>query len=121
MLRKIKSCPANLSNMAHRKKPTQSESNEIPIFVIPARASRMIKKGDAVDEIVVSTLLDAKVEDPTEQLLFLMILRKIFSKTKTTFSNAFYEICLRTAISCITHKLMENAITTLHSHVQLIH
>ena len=44
MLRKIKSCPANLSNMAHRKKPTQSESNEIPIFVIPARASRMIKK-----------------------------------------------------------------------------
>jgi hypothetical protein len=121
MLRKIKSCPANLCNMVNRKKPKKSVTKEIPILIIPMRASRMIKKGDVVDEIVVSTLLDANVQDPTEQLFFLMVLRKIFSKTKTTFSTSFYEICFRAAISCITHKFMENVISNLHSHAPLIH
>lgn len=121
MLRKIKSCPADLCNMVNRKKPEKSESKEIQLLISPIRASRIIKKGDAVDEIVVSTLLDANVQDPTEQLFFLMVLRKIFSKTKTTFSISLYEICFRATISCITHKFMENVISNLHSHVQLIH
>jgi len=119
MLRKIKSCPANICNMAHRKKP-KKESKEQQIFIVPTKASRIIKKGDVVDEIVTSSLLDVNVHDPSEQLFFLLILRKLLSKTKTNYKNAFYEICIRAAISCVTHKLMETAIIHIHLNSHMI-
>jgi hypothetical protein len=66
-------------------------------------------------------LSDINVNDPTEQLFILLVLKKIISKTKYKFSNFFYEILVRAAISCLTHKIMHYTITNLHSysHVNL--
>ena len=121
MLRKIKSCPANLCNMVHRKKPKKSTTPEHAFILLPSKTSKIIKKGDAVDEIVISSLSDINVNDPTEQLFILLVLKKIISKTKYKFSNFFYEILVRAAISCLTHKIMHYTITNLHSysHVNL--
>ncbi len=119
MLRKIKSCPANICNMAHRKKPVKSENIPENAFIFPYKTAKIIKKGDAVDEIVTSSLLDVNIQDPTEQLFFLMILKKVLSKTKTNFTTSFYEICIRAAISCLTHKIMNIVILNLHSHINL--
>tara|TARA_B100000902_G_scaffold81936_1_gene86558 strand:- start:192 stop:569 length:378 start_codon:yes stop_codon:yes gene_type:complete len=116
MLRKIKSCPANLCNMAHRKKPKESKSPEATFLLLPSKTSKIIKKGDAVDEIVTSSLLDINVNDPTEQLFILLVLKKLISKTKYKFSSFFYEILVRGAISCLTHKIMHITITNLHSY-----
>ena len=121
MLRKIKSCPANICNMAHRKKPKQSENKKENIFILPYKTAKIIKKGDAVDEIVTSSLLDVNIYDPTEQLFFLIILKRFLSKTKTDLSTTFYEICIRAAISCLTHKIMNIALLNVHSHINLIH
>ena len=119
MFRRIKSCPADLCNMVNRKKRKKTETaNILPLFVVPNKAYKIIKKGDCVDEIVTSSLLDANVHDPTEQLVFLMILRKLLSRTKTNLSGIFYEICIRSAISFTTHKIMETMF--LHVHVYLI-
>jgi hypothetical protein len=120
MLRKIKSCPANICNMAHRKKPKKSENKDENTFIIPLKTAKIIKKGDAVNEIVTSSLLDVNINDPTEQLFFLIILKKFFSKTKTDLSTTFYEICIRASISCLTHKVMHIAILNLHSHINLL-
>ena len=127
MLRKIKSCPANLSNMAHRKKPKESESKQENAFILPYKTAKIIKKGDAVDEIVTSSLLDANIHDPTEHLFFLIILKRFLSKKKTDLSSTFHEICIRAAISCLTHKIMNIVILNLHNqinlhyHINLIH
>lgn len=123
MLRKIKSCPANLCNMVHRKKLKESKPPEPTFLLLPSKTSKIIKKGDAVDEIVTSSLADINVNDPTEQLFILMVLRKLLSKTKYKFSNFFYEILVRAAISCLTHKIMHFTITNLHSysHLNFIH
>lgn len=119
MLRKIKSCPANLCNMVHRKKPEESKPPETTFLLLPSKTSKIIKKGDAVDEIITSSLIDLNVNDPTEQLFIILILRKFLSKTKYKFSNFFYEILVRAAISCITHKIMHYTITNLHSYPNL--
>ena len=108
MLRKIKSCPANLCNMAHRKKPKESKTPEPTFLLLPSKTSKIIKKGDAVDEIVTSSLLDINVNDPTEQLFILLVLKKLLSKTEYKFSNFFYEILVRAAISCLTHKIIKH-------------
>ena len=119
MLRKIKSCPANLCNMAHRKKPKESKTPEPTFLLLPSKTSKIIKKGDAVDEIVTSSLLDINVNDPTEQLFILLVLKKLLSKTEYKFSNFFYEILVRAAISCLTHKIKHYTITNLHSYSHL--
>ena len=119
MLRKIKSCPANICNMAHRKNPEKSKKKDENTFILPLKTAKIIKKGDAVDEIVTSSLLDVNIYDPTEQLFFLMILKKVLSKTKTNFTTTFYEICIRASISCLTHKIMNIVILYLHSHANL--
>ncbi len=123
MLRKIKSCPANLCNMAHRKKSKESKPPETTFLLLPSKTSKIIKKGDAVDEIVTSSLLDINVNDPTEQLFILLVLKKLLSKTKYKLSNFFYEILVRAAISCLTHKIMHYTISNLHtySHLKFIH
>ena len=119
MLRKIKSCPANICNMAHRKNPEKSKQKDENTFILPLKTAKIIKKGDAVDEIVTSSLLDVNIYDPTEQLFFLMILKKVLSKTKTNFTTTFYEICILASISCLTHKIMNIVILYLHSHANL--
>lgn len=116
MLRKIKSCPANLCNMVHRKKSKESKPPETTFLLLPSKTSKIIKKGDAVDEIITSSLIDLNVNDPTEQLFVILVLRKFLSKTKYKFTNFFYEILVRAAISCLTHKIMHYAITNLHSY-----
>jgi len=107
--------------MAHRKNPKQSENKKENIFILPYKTAKIIKKGDAVDEIVTSSLLDVNIYDPTEQLFFLIILKRFLSKTKTDLSTTFYEICIRAAISCLTHKIMNIALLNVHSHINLIH
>jgi|TARA_B110000259_G_scaffold136481_1_gene153690 hypothetical protein len=124
MMRKIKSCPANLSTLVNRKKPeladNEKSKKKVPVIFLPSKASRIFKKGDAVDEIVTSGLNDAHVNDPGEQLLFLLILRRIFSKTKTNIITTCYEICVRSAISFTAHKAMEACIKEMHQHAHLI-
>ena len=119
MLRKIKSCPANLCNMAHRKKPKESKTPETTFLLLPSKTSKIIQKGDAVDEIVTSSLLDINVNDPTEQLFILLVLKKLLSKTKYKLSNFFYKILVRAAISCLTHKIMHYTISNLHTYSHL--
>jgi len=116
MLRKIKSCPANLCSMANRKKNKESKPPEPTFLILPSKTSKIIKKGDAVDEIITSSLIDLNVNDPTEQLFIILVLRKFLSNTKYNFYNFFYEILVRAAISCLTHKIMYFTINNLHSY-----
>jgi hypothetical protein len=120
MMRKIKSCPANLCTLVNRKNPELQDNEKskkmIPVIFMPSKASRIFKKGDAIDEIVTSSLNDAHV-DPGEQLFFLLILRRIFSKTKTNIITTCYEIVIRSVISYTAHKVMEACIQEIHIHV----
>jgi len=88
----------------------------IPIIFMPSKASRIFKKGDAIDQIITSSLNDAHV-DPGEELFFLLILRGIFSKTKTNIITTCYEILIRSVISFTAHKVMEACIQEIHFHV----
>jgi hypothetical protein len=121
-MRKIKSCPANLCSLINRKKPELQDNEKskkmIPVIFIPSKskASRIFKKGDALDEILTSSLNDAHV-DPGEHLFFLLILRWIFSKTKTNIFITCYEIVIRAAISFTAHKAMEACIQEIHIHI----
>ena len=85
-------------------------------LILPSKTSKIIKKGDAVDEIITSSLIDLNVNDPTEQLFIILVLRKFLSNTKYNFYNFFYEILVRAAISCLTHKIMYFTINNLHSY-----
>tara|TARA_B110000483_G_scaffold242649_1_gene329165 strand:+ start:2931 stop:3305 length:375 start_codon:yes stop_codon:yes gene_type:complete len=121
MLRRIKSCPANLCTLVNRKKPTLTGSEEskkaLPVIFMPTKASRILKKGDVLDEMVTTSLIDADVNDPGEQLFFLLILRRFFSKANTNIITTCYEICLRSAISFTAHKAMESFIKEIHVHI----
>lgn len=106
MLRRIKSCPANICNMIHRKKPTKKETCFNRGFIIPVKETKIIKKGDCINEIIISSLGDANINDPTQQLVFTVMFNKLLSKQKTDFSTLLYEIFIRSIISFSTHKIM---------------
>jgi hypothetical protein len=121
-MRTIKSCPANLCCLVNRKKPELQDNKKsnkiIPVIFIPSKSkvSRIVNKGDALDEILTSSLNDAHV-DAGEHLFFLLILRWIFSKTKTNILITCYEIVIRAAISFTAHKAMEACIQEIHIHI----
>jgi hypothetical protein len=62
-----------LCTLVNRKKQIlQDDENSkkmIPVIFLPSKVSRIFKKGDAMDEILTSSLNDAHV-DPGEHLFF---------------------------------------------------
>ena len=113
-MRRVKSAPANLSSLSHKKVKEQ----KIPQKLIPSRTSRIIQKGDALDQIVTSSLQDVHIEDPTEQLMLIIIVRKFLSsqKTQVNIKDTIYELFVRMAVSFTTQKLMACIILSIHSH-----
>lgn len=113
LMRRVKSAPANLCLLSHRKvtevpKQTQSAS---PV-------SRILRKGDALDGIVTSSLDDIQIEDPTEQLMWLFLVRRILSlrEQQLCVKEILCELLLRMMISFTTQKFMSFVILSVHSH-----
>lgn len=114
-MRRVKSAPANLCSLSHQKVKEKIPQKQM---LIPSRTSRIIQKGDALDQIVTSSLQDVHIEDPTEQLMLLIIVRKFLSSQKTQIDvkATIYELFVRVAVSFTTQKLMACIILSIHSH-----
>ena len=100
---------------------TEGANKVFHVDFIRGKTSRVFKRGDAVDEIVISSLNDHHISDPSQQLFLLLILKKILSANTNNLKSTLYEICLRAAISLFTHKIMEQLLVYTHLHAQFIH
>jgi hypothetical protein len=101
VFRRVFSAPANLSKMGDRR-PI------LPQRVID-RASRVLRRGDALNEMTYSVEEKVHVTDTTEQLVLLLVVRRVLSGSKVRLGDLLYELAMRAAVSFVTHSVM-NAI-----------
>lgn len=114
-MRRVRSAPANICSLSHQKVKEKIPQKQM---LVPSRTSRIIQKGDALDQMVTSSLQDVHIEDPTEQLVLLIILRKVLlsQKTQVNIKDTMYELFVRMVVSFTTQKLMACIILSIHSH-----
>jgi hypothetical protein len=112
-MRRVKSAPADLCTMVNRKRASTKETASI---VVPTKTSRIVKKGDAFNQVMYSTLEGGNIHDSTEQLVFSLVVRRILFPSKAKLQDVVYELIVRAFISFVTQQLMDRVIFVVHAH-----
>ena len=112
---RVRSAPANLCMMSHRKKPSTSakESANMPILFFKSESeSKQIVLGEVVTDIA----NDIKISDPTEQLVLFNIIRLIiqWEHYDNELRTMISKICQRIIASFISHQIMIIFVGFLH-------
>lgn len=119
-MRRLASAPANLCMLAHRKKRTEEVAAAVPPPPSTSRTvvARAIKRGDAIDEVVISCSKDFGLHDTTEMMVLDTLARWVVS-VPANLERAFTELLVRALVSVITHRLMDALLSTVHERLHL--
>ena len=114
-MRRVKSAPANLCQLVHRKKVVP-ESKPAVVAWIPVDTRRVMRKGDVFDAVVVGGIEDeCNITDDTEQFAILYLIRHFLSRRKQRGWTVFYEFFVRVLTSYVKHSMVNTVHDKLHS------
>lgn len=116
-MRRVQSAPANLASMTHEQKSSKVESyTPLEKTITAVHPLQHIKRDDAMNEIVSVIAAEARVSDSTEQLLFVMVVKKMVSRESGLTTSVLQEAALRLFTTFVTHQVMTFALTILHGN-----
>lgn len=114
---RVRSAPANLCMMSHRKKPTANTkiTAESPGLLTPSPDEE--PKQIVLAEVITDITNDTTLSDPTEQLIVFTIIRFLFKweQFDLGFKRVLWTLIQRLLASFLSHKFMILTLAFLHS------
>lgn len=121
-MRRIKSAPANIAQMAHNTKQKalmtsqtaeilHIEKNEVQNTKIDVTKIQDI----SLEEFSSSLTNYCSITDPTEQLFFSCILRFLLNSENRSIQTIFQQLIINLITSYLSHKIMQMVIIVSHT------
>ena len=125
-MRRVKSAPANLSSMCHRRRgsaterlatpPPGNEATEAPSGLQKRRTG----EADAMSEVVTRVSTELDITDSTEQLTIFIVARLLVTMEEIEWRSVFVEVGQRLFVSFVTHHFMDWMLQTATTHPPVV-
>lgn len=117
-MRRVKSAPAHLCALVHRKACTALNEKKTESVVAPALEKRT-GEADAMNEVVSHVAPFLEINDSTEQLFFYMLLRVLVKLDEVVWTKVLTDVSKRLFVSFVTKHVMDYFLQP--PHVELAH